>query len=38
MMTATPNPEGCIAAERAKVRAENRTDGVARGASKYTPS
>ena len=32
-----PNPEGCIAAERAKMGAENRTDEEARGASNYTP-
>ena len=32
------NPEGCIAAERAGVGAENTSDEVARGASKYTPS
>jgi hypothetical protein len=38
MPSMTPNPEGCIAAERAGMGAENRPDGVARGASKYTPS
>jgi hypothetical protein len=32
------NPEGCIAAERAGLSAENTTDELARGASKYAPS
>jgi len=32
-----PNLEGCIAAERAWVGAENTTDEPARGASKYAP-
>ena len=37
-MALWPNPEGCIAAERAPVTWEKAAAEQARGASEYTPS